>query len=175
MAFPFFFSYGAFFYLAANEHLSWALYFTSRPTRIPFDTFFYLAADEGLLFSGAFFYLAANEGSLVIERDAIGLNGRPMSRRFSGAFFYLAANEDLLSRALSFTSRPTRISFQWRFLLTRGQRVSRALSFTSRPTRIFSLITDFSSIWSLSSLYYTRSILCMCRSLSSCNMRKVSF
>ena len=29
----------------------------------------------------------------MIERDTIGLNERPMSRRISGAFLFLAANE----------------------------------------------------------------------------------
>ena len=153
------FCISAFFYFAANEHLSWALYFTSQLMRIPFNTFFYVAANEDLLLQGAFFYLAANEDLFPI---ALSFNSRPISipgvffylaanEEFSlqGVFFYLAANEDPFSRAFYFISRSTRIFF---FL---------AFFFTSRPTRIL-LLSDvilrrrINQVWALKAISLIR-------------------
>ena len=119
-----------------------ALSFTSRPTRIPFDPLFYLAANEDLLFLGVLFYLAANEDlfwRFLLSRGqraslALSFTSRPT--RVPGAFFYLAANEDFLSRAFSFTLRPTRISF------------FPGVFFYLAANEDSLFITNFSSIWS---------------------------
>ena len=170
---------GAFFYLAANEHLSWALYFTSRPTRIPFDTFFYLAANEDPIWhvllprgqrgSHLTLYFTSRP-TRNFSFLALSFTSRPTRIPFD-TFFYLAANEDPIwhfilprgprgfscDRTWCHVGESIR-SGRWEryrqldsmnvrcqegslalFFLTRGQRVSRALSFTSRPTRNFSL------------------------------------
>ena len=133
MAFPFFFpmalsfisrptsiSLGRFILPRGQRGTHLTHSFTSRPTRIPFDTFFYLAANEDPIWH------------VLLPRGQRGTF-------LSGALFYLAANEDPFSRALYFTSRQRGSPFPGRFILPRGQRgslLSRALSFTSRPTRI---------------------------------------
>ena len=125
------------FFLIRCQQASRALFFTSRPIRILFPgRFFFTSRPTRIsLFPGVFFYLAANEELLLCGRFLLPYGQQGTHFFFLGAFFYLAANEELLlqgaffylaanedpfSRALYFTSRPTRISFQWRFLLTCG-------------------------------------------------------
>ena len=138
---------------------------------------FYLAANENLVFPGAFFYLAANEEPLL-----------------RGAFFYLAANEDpgrfILPRGQRGTSSPGRFilprgqrgallvtgfsfiwSLQWRYSLRLPEK--RRIMVVRREIQLSK--SCFVTVSRASSLYCTRSIPCMCRFLSSCNMRKVSF
>ena len=127
MAFFFFFSYGAFFYLAANEHLSRALYFTSRPTRIPslrrfilprgqrgsslFWRFLLPRGQRGSPFPGRFLLPRGQRGSrsTSISSGVFFYLAANKDLSLQGIFFYLAANKELLSWALSFTSRLTSI------------------------------------------------------------------
>ena len=119
----------ALFFNSRPTSISVVLSFNSRPTSISFSLGRFLLpyGQRGFFFPGRF----------LLPRGQWGTS-------LPGAFFYLAANEDSFSRALSFTSRPTRIPslrrfilprsqrgsfFPGRFFLPRGQRVCRAFFF----------------------------------------------
>ena len=80
----------------------------SSVKRYSSNAFFYLAANKELFLQGAFFYLAANKDSLMIGRQLNSINIQYQKG----------------SLALSFTSRPTRVSS---FLQGRGSILSALL------------------------------------------------